>query len=142
MIPVMIVDNLTRSQRSYCMSRIRAKDTAPEINVRRIVHRMGCRFRLHRKDLPGSPDIVLARHRKVIFVHGCFWHMHQCRYGRVKPQTNRAYWQKKRKSNVDRHRKNVRALKRLGWKVLVVWECWTRDTAPLEKRLQDFLVEK
>jgi DNA mismatch endonuclease (patch repair protein) len=67
--------------------------------------------------------------------------MHRCRYGRVQPKTNRAYWEKKRKGNVDRHRKNVRALKRLGWKVLVVWECWTRDTVPLEKRLQDFLAE-
>lgn len=136
-----MVDVLTKDQRSFNMSRIRGKDTKPEFVVRRLVHLLGYRFRLHRRNLPGCPDIVLPRHRKVIFVHGCFWHMHRCRYGRVQPKTNRRFWEKKRKGNVERDRKNVRALKRLGWKVLVVWECWTRDTAPLQKRVQDFLVE-
>lgn len=133
------MDNLTPNQRSYCMSCIRAKDTAPEIIVRILLHRLGYRFRLHQRNLPGCPDIVLTRHKKVIFVHGCFWHMHRCRYGKVSPKTNRAYWYKKRKGNVERHRENTAQLKRLGWKVLVVWECWTRDAAKLETRLREFL---
>ncbi len=83
-----MVDDLTPEQRSYCMSRIRSKDTKPEIIVRKLIHSMGFRFRLHRKDLPGKPDIVLPRLKKVIFVHGCFWHKHNCRFGRVKPKTN------------------------------------------------------
>ncbi len=83
-----MVDDLTPEQRSYCMSRIRSKDTKPEIIVRKLIHSMGFRFRLHRKDLLGKPDIVLPRLKKVIFVHGCFWHKHNCRFGRVKPKTN------------------------------------------------------
>jgi DNA mismatch endonuclease (patch repair protein) len=123
------------------MSRIRAKDTKPEIVVRRIVHCMGYRFRLHQRELPGSPDIVLPRHRKVIFVHGCFWHKHYCRYGRVRPATNKEFWEKKRRGNVDRDRRTTKALKRMGWNVLVVWECWIRDMPKLERRLRDFLEE-
>jgi DNA mismatch endonuclease (patch repair protein) len=123
------------------MSRIRAKDTRPEIIVRRSVHCMGYRFRLHQRKLPGSPDIVLSRHRKVIFVHGCFWHKHYCRYGRVRPATNKGFWEKKRQGNVDRDRRNVKALRRMGWNVLVAWECWTRDIPKLERRLRDFLEE-
>ena len=137
-----MVDVLTREQRSYNMSRIRGKDTKPEMVVRRLVHSLGYRYRLHVRSLPGCPDLVLARHQKIIFVHGCFWHMHRCRYGRVKPQTNKKFWEDKRKGNVERHRKKVRALKRLGWKVLVVWECWTRDAVALEKRLKAFLEQK
>ena len=133
------MDNLTDKQRAYCMSRIRAANTAPEMIVRRRVHGLGYRFRLHRKDLPGCPDIVLPRHRKVIFVHGCFWHMHVCQYGRVKPKTNRHYWQAKRLGNVRRGRENTRKLRRLGWKVLVVWECWTRDSGQLIERLRGSL---
>jgi DNA mismatch endonuclease (patch repair protein) len=134
-----MADVLTKEQRKYCMSRIRGKDTEPEIIVRRIVHSLGYRFRLHRRALPGSPDIVLPRHHKVIFVHGCFWHMHRCRYGRVRPASNRQFWEKKRGGNVERDRRNVKALKHLGWNVLVVWECWTRDMPKLERRLRDFL---
>ncbi len=133
------MDNLSKEQRSYCMSRIRAKDTMPELIVRRIVHRLGYRFRLHRRDLPGCPDIVLPRHRKAIFVHGCFWHMHSCRYGQVAPTTNRNYWGRKRKGNVQRDQEELRALRHLGWKVLIVWECWTKDVPTLERRVQQFL---
>jgi DNA mismatch endonuclease (patch repair protein) len=136
-----MVDVLTSEQRKYCMSRIRGKDTKPEIIVRRMVHCMGYRFRLHRRDLPGSPDIVLACHRKVIFVHGCFWHKHYCRYGRVRPTTNKEFWEKKRSRNVERDQKNVKALRRMGWNVLVVWECWTEDRSKLECRLHDYLGE-
>lgn len=135
------MDVLTAEQRQRCMAAIRSKDTKPEVKVRRLIHAMGYRFRLHQRDLPGSPDIVLPRHHKAIFVHGCFWHMHRCRYGRVRPVTNKEFWEKKRQGNVDRDRRNVRALRRMGWKVLVVWECWTRDITKLERRLGDFLAE-
>ena len=133
------MDNLSKYQRSLCMSHIRAKDTKPEKIVRKLVHRLGFRYRLHNRNLPGCPDIVLARYKKVIFVHGCFWHMHHCRYGRVKPKTNRGYWEQKRKGNVERYKKNVRALRSLGWKVFVVWECWTKDIPKLKGRICDFL---
>ncbi len=134
-----MVDVLTRAQRKFCMSRIRGKDTQPEIIVRRMVHCMGFRFRLHRRELQGSPDIVLARHRKVIFVHGCFWHKHHCRYGRVRPATNAAFWEKKRSRNVERDHRNVKALRCMGWNVFVIWECWTEDKPKLQCRLREYL---
>lgn len=127
------------AQRSANMAAIRGKNTRPEMIVRSILHRLGYRFRLHKKDLPGRPDLVLVRHRKIVFVHGCFWHMHQCRYGRVVPATNSEFWESKRLGNVTRDRRNKSALRNLGWNVLVVWECWTRDPALLSKRLEDFL---
>lgn len=134
-----MTDVLTRKQRKYCMSRIRGKDTIPEIAVRRLVHRLGYRFRLHNRELPGCPDIVLPRHKKVIFVHGCFWHMHKCRYGKVIPQTRKKFWQTKRQANVARDRKNIKELKTLGWKVLVLWECQIRNTPKLSTRIKKFL---
>ena len=127
-------------QRSFNMSRIRSRDTKPEMVVRSLVHQMGYRFRLHKKGLPGTPDLVLAAHRKVIFVHGCFWHMHRCRYGKVTPATNTEFWQNKRGVNVTRDKRNRRQLKAAGWSVLVIWECWTRDIeGQLLPRLQRFL---
>lgn len=134
-----MVDILTPQQRSFNMSRIRNRDTRPELIVRSIVHRMGYRYRLHKKDLPGKPDVVLVRHRKIIDVHGCFFHMHKCRYGNVVPATNAKFWRTKRLSNVARDRRNQRALKRDGWRVMVVWECETRKPAALQKKLQKFL---
>ena len=134
-----MTDVLTQGQRSFNMSQIRNKDTRPEILVRSIVHRLGFRYALHRKDLPGKPDMVLTRHRKIIFIHGCFWHMHRCRYGRVKPATNVYFWRTKREGNVARDKKNLRKLRKDGWKVLVVWECWTRDIPKLKARLEAFL---
>jgi len=129
-------------QRSFNMSRIRSRDTKPEMIVRSLVHQMGYRFRLHRRDLPGTPDLVLPRHSKVIFVHGCFWHMHRCRYGRVTPRKNAAFWAAKRQANVERDRKALRRLRSDGWRVLVVWECWTRDPEiKLIPRLTQFLDE-
>lgn len=128
------------AQRSYNMSRIQGRDTKPELIVRSLVHQMGFRFRLHRKDLPGKPDLVLPRHNKIIFVHGCFWHMHRCRYGRVIPATNTEFWQTKRQGNVERDRRQRRKLKNDGWSVLTVWECWTKDIqAKLIPRLDEFL---
>ena len=136
-----MTDNLTPDQRSYAMSRIRSTNSKPEIVVRRLVHAMGFRFRLHRRDLPGSPDIVLPRHRRAIFVHGCWWHRHSCRYGRPKAKTNADYWNGKLERNVERDRRSLQRLRRAGWRVLVVWECQTRDTHRLGRRLTRFLHE-
>ena len=130
----------TKEQRSFNMSRIRNKNTKPELIVRSVVHSMGYRYSLHRKDLPGKPDLVLVKHRKVIFVHGCFWHMHTCRYGKVKPETNAKFWQSKREGNVTRDKRNLRKLRREGWKVLIIWECQTRNTKKLINNLKKFLV--
>jgi DNA mismatch endonuclease (patch repair protein) len=134
-----MADKLSIQQRSWNMSRIRSADTKPEIIVRQAVHAMGYRFRLHRRDLPGRPDIVLPRHSKVVFVHGCFWHRHSCREGRRRPKSRLDYWIPKIEGNVTRDRRARRALRRLGWDVLVVWECQTKDQDLLESRLQRFL---
>jgi DNA mismatch endonuclease (patch repair protein) len=133
------MDNLTKTQRSYCMSRIRGIDTKPEMIVRSLVHQIGYRYSLHKQDLPGQPDIVLTRHCKIIFVHGCFWHMHTCRHGKVFPKTHNRYWPSKRQGNLERDRKNIKELKNLGWKVLVIWECQTKDAEKLTQRLSKFL---
>ena len=135
-----MVDVHTKKQRSYNMSRIRSKDTKPEMLVRSMVHKMGYRYSLHRKDLPGKPDLALVKHHKVIFVHGCFWHMHNCRYGRVKPKTNAKFWQEKRAATVARDKRNLRQLKKDGWKVLVIWECWTKTPERLLTQLNKFLL--
>jgi DNA mismatch endonuclease, patch repair protein len=132
-------DVLTPQQRSFNMSRIRNRDTKPEIVVRSIVHRMGYRYRLHKGDLPGKPDLVLVRHGKIINVHGCFFHMHTCKYGRVVPVTNAEFWLTKRIGNVDRDRRNLQSLRRAGWKVLTVWECEIKNVVKLSKKLNSFL---
>ena len=117
------------------MSRIRGKDTKPEIAVRSILHRMGYRFRLHRRDLPGKPDIVLPKHRTVVLVHGCFWHRHRgCKYAYT-PKSRVQFWQKKFDENVERDRRNRKDLRKEGWKVIVVWECEVRDPDKLVVRL-------
>ena len=135
-----MADVHTPEQRSYNMSRIRGRDTTPERIVRSLVHGMGYRFRLHRRDLPGTPDLVFPGRRKIIFVHGCFWHMHRCRYGRVVPKTNAEFWQNKRLSAVQRDRRHRRQLRAAGWDVLTIWECWTRQIDErLIDRLQTFL---
>lgn len=134
-----MVDVHDKQQRSYNMSQIRCKNTRPEMIVRSLVHRMGYRYALHRRDLPGNPDLVLVRHGKIIFVHGCFWHMHRCRYGRVTPKTNKKFWQTKRQGNVERDQRNLRRLRKAGWKVLTVWECQTRNLNKLAKKLGLFL---
>jgi len=121
------------------MSRIRGKDTKPEMIVRRLVHAAGYRYRLHRRDLPGCPDLVFPGRGKVIFVHGCFWHRHRCRYGRSMPSTRKAFWKRKLEANRARDRKNRRALRRQGWDVFVVWECQTKRPDWLLPRLVNFL---
>jgi DNA mismatch endonuclease (patch repair protein) len=117
------------------MSRIRSAGTKPEMRVRKLLHGMGLRYRLHGKDLPGKPDLVFPRARAVLFVHGCFWHMHRCRYGKPAPATNRDFWAMKRRSNADRDKRNRKALKAAGWKVFEVWECATRDEKKLLRKL-------
>jgi DNA mismatch endonuclease (patch repair protein) len=118
------------------MSAIRGKDTAPELRVRRGLHALGLRYRLHRRDLPGKPDLVLPKYRAVVFVHGCFWHMHRCPFGRPKPATNTTFWEEKRSGNVARDKRNRRALEAEGWRVFVIWECETRDSRGLETALR------
>jgi DNA mismatch endonuclease, patch repair protein len=134
-----MVDVLTKSQRSFNMSQIRDKNTKPEIKIRSIVHRMGFRYSLHKNNLPGKPDIVLSRLKKIIFVHGCFWHMHKCKYGKVKPATNVNFWQVKRQGNVTRDKRNLKELKKLGWKVLIIWECQTKKAEKIVKKIKHFL---
>jgi DNA mismatch endonuclease (patch repair protein) len=121
------------------MSRIRYRDTRPEMIVRSLVHRLGYRYRLHKSDLPGKPDVVLVRHKKIIDVYGCFFHMHNCKYGKVTPATNKEFWQTKRKSNVERDLRNQECLRKNGWRVMVVWECETRDLELLKKKVVSFL---
>ena len=120
------------------MSRIRGRDTQPELIVRRLVHGMGYRYRLYRRDLPGRPDLVFPGRRKVILVHGCFWHQHDCSRGR-RPSSNRTFWDAKLDRNVARDRENIGALEGLGWSVFVVWECETRDRDGLAARVSAFL---
>jgi DNA mismatch endonuclease (patch repair protein) len=117
------------------MRAIRSRDTGPERRVRSLLHRLGCRFRLHRKDLPGSPDIVLPSRRVAIFVHGCFWHGHDCARGAREPKANAAYWRAKIARNRERDAKAAAALAELGWRVVTVWECQIRDEAALGERL-------
>ena len=133
------MDTLTKQERSERMRRIRGRDTSPERQVRSILHRMGYRFRLHAKDLPGRPDIVLPRFRTVIQVHGCFWHRHRgCKVATI-PKSNTAFWQAKFEANVARDRRNAARLRRQGWSVITVWECQVRDEDRVARRLASCL---
>ena len=135
-----MADTLSSAARSRLMKSIRGKNTRPELVVRRIVHAMGFRYALHRRDLPGCPDLVFAPRQKVIFVHGCFWHKHEsskCRLARL-PKSRRHYWFPKLESNHKRDEKVKRALTALGWKILVVWECQLRDKEQLKNKLWRF----
>src|SRR5215213_6713342 len=134
-----MTDVLTPEQRRLNMSRIRNRNTRPEMKVRLLAHRMGYRYRLHRKDLPGTPDLVFPGKRKVIFVHGCFFHMHNCRYGTVTPRTNEEFWKKKRLGNVERDKRAIGALEEKGWEVLTIWECQTKTPEVLPEILSNFL---
>jgi DNA mismatch endonuclease (patch repair protein) len=137
-----MTDRLTPKKRSWLMSRVRSKDTTPEMIVRRAVHAMGYRYRLHASDLQGKPDLVLPRHGKIIFVHGCFWHRHRgCRKAGV-PKSRTAFWLDKFENNVKNDARNIGLLKKRGWKILVVWQCQTINRVKLEKRLRKFLDER
>ena len=121
------------------MARIGSTDTVPELTVRRLLHRLGYRFRLHRRSLPGTPDICFPGRRKVIFVHGCFWHRHEGCRRTTTPMTRRSFWNDKFQKNMARDRTNLRDLNQLGWSVMVVWECETADLEELAPRLAEFL---
>lgn len=130
---------MTDAERSRIMRAVRGRDTSPEKAVRSLAHRMGYRFRLHRSDLPGKPDLTFPGKRSVVFVHGCFWHGHDCKRGSRTPKTNTEYWTTKIGRNVARDREQIRALERRGWRALVVWECQLRDEAELRRKLRLFL---
>lgn len=129
----------TPELRSRIMRAVKGSDTAPELAVRSMVHRLGFRFRLHRKDLPGKPDLVFPGPRKVIFVHGCFWHGHDCARGARMPKANAEYWRGKIGRNVTRDAKHLAALKDAGWQTAIVWECELKDRGRLQRRLEGFL---
>jgi DNA mismatch endonuclease (patch repair protein) len=134
-----MTDRISEARRSWNMSRIRGKDTKPEIAVRSMLHRLGYRFRLHRNDLPGRPDIVLPSRKTVILVHGCYWHRHPgCRYA-YSPKSRIDFWEKKFSENIARDRRNMDELQSIGWRALVVWECELREPDELKKRLKDEL---
>ena len=135
------MDIYTEKKRSEIMSLIRGKDTKPELIVRRLVYSMGYRYRLHVRSLPGNPDLVFLNRRKVIFVHGCFWHRHNCKRGQSMPASNKTAWQEKFTRNLERDRQQRTALKKDGWGVLVIWECETesRKMEFLAERIQKFL---
>lgn len=133
-----MVDTLTPQARSALMARIGGKNTAPEMLVRRLAHGLGYRFRLHRRDLPGSPDLVFPRLRKIVLVHGCYWHGHGCKIGRL-PKSNVTFWADKIVKNQARDARNLADLRRLGWQTLVVWQCETRRRETLGKILERFL---
>lgn len=134
-------DNLTNAQRAACMAAIKGVNTQPEIRTCRIVRSLGYHYGTHRKDLPGKPDIVFARRQQVIFVHGCFWHMHNCKRGKSTPKTNARFWRFKREATKRRDRRASAALRRDGWKLLTVWECQARDEVKLVRRISKFLEE-
>ncbi len=139
-----MVDKLTPEERSRNMGKIRSKDTSPEMVVRKLVHRLGYRYRLHRKDLPGKPDLTFPSKKKIIFVHGCFWHQHQassCKIARL-PKSKTDYWIPKLQRNVERDIQHRKALKKMGWDSLVIWECETYKTKRLENRIGKFLSSK
>lgn len=133
------MDRITPAQRSRNMARVRAKDTTPELTVRRLAHRMGYRYRLQMAGFPGKLDIVFPSRRKVIFVHGCFWHGHPRRSGTVRPQANATFWSGKLDRNKERDARNLAALAKAGWSALVVWGCELRDEDALRAQLAAFL---
>ncbi len=134
-----MADNLSETQRKRNMSNIRSSNTKPELVVRSVIHKLDFRFRLHGRHLPGKPDIVLPRHKKLVLVHGCFWHMHTCKRGNAFPKTNEPYWTAKRLRNVERDRLNKSAYKAAGWQTLIIWECDTKDITNLSNKLKRFL---
>jgi len=132
-------DVFNAEKRSLIMSHIGAKDTKPELRVRKLLHALGYRFRLHRRDLPGTPDIVLPRWKAVIFVHGCFWHVHEgCKRATI-PESNRDYWEAKLEGNKLRDAENIKKLLSMGYRCMIVWECETKDAEQLAEKLKTFL---
>ena len=134
-----LMDTFTPAGRSAVMKRVQSKNTQPEMAVRSLVHGMGFRYALHRRDLPGNPDLVFPARDRVIFVHGCFWHGHSCRAGRNRPSSNTIYWNAKLERNCNRDAANLRRLRSLGWRILVIWECELKNPARLRARIERFV---
>ena len=133
------MDRLTKERRSWNMSRIKGRDTKPEKQIRSLLHRLGYRFRVHRQDLPGRPDIILPKYATVIFVHGCFWHRHRgCKYAYT-PKSRIDFWKTKFSENISRDKRTLTALREIGWSALIVWECETKNEAKLSDQLRTFL---
>ena len=133
------MDVFSREKRSQIMSRVSGKNTKPEIVIRSLLHNMGYRFRLHRNNLPGKPDITLPKYKKIIFVHGCFWHGHVDCPRAKRPTTNQKFWNEKLNKNIERDKITIKNLKQLGWDVLTVWTCEVKDTELLKKKLLLFI---
>lgn len=132
-----MADHISPERRSWLMSRVKGKNTTPEIRVRRLAHATGLRFRLHRRDLPGKPDIIFPRYKVALFVHGCFWHRHPGCKKASSPKTRQEFWTQKFEKNIARDQRNVRDLENAGWSTLVVWECETKS----EDRLRELFKE-
>ncbi len=130
-----MTDVHTPGQRSFNMSRIQGRDTKPEMRVRKLLHGVGFRYRLHVKDLPGKPDLVFPRAKAILFVHGCFWHMHRCKWGKPAPATNKTFWAEKRRGNAERDKRNRKLLRAEGWQVFEIWECQTRRDETMRVKL-------
>lgn len=136
-----MADRISQKHRSWNMSQIKSSNTKPEIKVRSMLHRMGYRFRLHRRDLPGTPDIVLPKFNLIIFVHGCFWHRHPgCKYAYT-PKSRKVFWIKKFRQNTERDQHNRTKLEELDWKVRVIWECETCEDVVLSDKISNFFEE-
>lgn len=134
-----MADKISAARRSANMARIKAKDSKPEWMVRRLVYRLGYRYRLHAKDLPGKPDLVFRPQKKAIFVHGCYWHGHGCAVGGTGAKSNQTYWGPKIEGNRRRDAAAILALENAGWKTLVIWECETKEAAEVSQRIVSFL---
>lgn len=134
------MDNLTREQRSRCMSRIKSKDTQPEKSVRKILTKLGWRYRLHVDKLPGKPDIVFSKIKTLIFINGCFWHQHKGCTRQSMPKANLNYWTKKLKRNIEKQKEDIKTLRKLAWKVFIIWECQTKNKNHLINRVQKILL--
>lgn len=134
-----MVDIFSKDKRSNIMSRVKGKNTKPELMVRTLLHKMGYRFRLHQKDLPGKPDIILKKYKTVIFVHGCYWHRHDCKRGQSLPSSNKEFWKKKFQGTIERDEKACKQLKDLGWNVGIVWQCELKNPDDLVEKLKNIL---
>ncbi|HML96480.1 MAG TPA: very short patch repair endonuclease [Thermodesulfobacteriota bacterium] len=137
-----MTDTFSKNKRSWIMSRVHSENTSPEIIVRSLTHCLGYRYRLHKKELPGKPDLVFPSRKKVIFVHGCFWHGHNCTRGNRRPKTNQVYWQMKIQRNKIRDQKHTQELLLLGWRTLTIWECQLKNPEDLKCILKSFLGSK
>jgi DNA mismatch endonuclease (patch repair protein) len=135
-----MTDVFSEETRSRIMSRVHSYDTKPELIVRSIIHRMGYRFRVHQDKLPGSPDIVLTRHKKVVFVHGCFWHGHKHCSRAKRPSSNESFWNLKLDKNIERDKNQQKELRRMGWRYLIIWQCEINKLDSLKQKISNFLI--